>query len=266
MDSKGMLNLTKADFKNIWCSSIDKNLNSPFDYNGMKPGDLCVQPEEIIDKIFIDGFAVVDMKSPRVSTTVDYFKTKNFLLETVEIVYHPSAKKIYLTSFDGAICKSDKNNSLNEGNNFRTALQQKYGKPSNQLTSYDVLKDQHDALKADFDAKRKNAVTVGEAKSARDAQNQLNIVADLLKNPNLKKNIAQLQWQYSGDHKRQDNLAGLSIWETGTFEKLHCNDRNDQYTFAFTASGALVKKLQEIQSEGTKISNEENKKSSVPKF
>lgn len=266
IDSKGMLNLTKSDFKNIWCASTDKSLNGPFDYNGMRPGDLCVQPEEIIDKLFIDGFAVIDPKSPRISTTVDYFKTKNFLLETVEIVYHPSAKKIYITSFDGAICKSDKNNTLNDGNNFRIALQSKYGRPSNQLTSFDVLKAQHDSLKADFDAKRRNAITVGEARNARDAQNQLDVVANLLKNPNLKNNIAQLQWQYSGEHKRPDNFAGLSIWETGTFEKLHCNDRNEQYTFSFTAPGGLVKRLQEIHSESLKVTNEENKKASVPKF
>ncbi len=266
IDNKGMLHLTKSDFKNEWCKSVDNNLNAPFDYKGFRPGDLCVQPDEVINKIFIDDYAVIDSKNPRFTTVTDYFRTNNLNILTVEIHYHPSAKKIYIASFIGALCKSDPSNSLDPKNSFRLALQTKYGEPTSYLTSYDVLKAQYDELKSQIDSQRKNAITVSEAKSARDGQSQLNVVSNLMKDPNLKNQVAQLDWKYSGQHKRDDGISGMLIWEANPTERSLCNKTSDQFSFAINASEPLVNKLSEIRKEALSISAQEKKNAPVPKF
>jgi hypothetical protein len=175
---------------------------------------------------------------------------------------------MYITALKGDICKTNPANSLNPNNSFRSALVSKYGEPDATISAYDVGKAQYDALKKDIDASRNNAVTVQEAKRARDGQVQLESLNNMLKNPNLKNEIAQLNWRYKGVHNTPNVPFGMLMWEAShnQFQRRYCKSLEDQISFHIVSNAGMQKKIEEFNSISQKARESENTKAPVPKF
>jgi hypothetical protein len=175
---------------------------------------------------------------------------------------------MYLTTIQGEICKSNPLNTLAQNNSFRSALVSKYGEPDSSLSAYDTGKLQYDALKKSIDTSRVNAVSVQEAKKARDGQMQLDLINNMLKDPSLKSEIAQLNWNYKGIHKNPNSEIGLMIWEAkhNAFKRSFCSSLENQVSFQMVVSSGMLKKLNELTVLSNKSREAENKAAPVPSF
>jgi len=158
----------------------------------------------------------------------------------------PSVEKAYLGSFEALICAADATNSLNTDNPFRKALEGKFGSPASAFTEYEQLKAQIDDLEASINKQKKEAVTVKEAKTARDASNQLPTLKALLAASD-KKSILSLTWDYEkGNNKRPFASATISKANPGRLSKVGgCPIKTDQgsrypdpYGFSFDVRGS----------------------------
>lgn len=269
INSDGSITITKSAFKSQWCSTIESQTLGPYDYKGVRPGDICGQPEEFIDILFPDGSITLNPKGLVVADLdSDVVRTKGFELTFVQLIYSANLKKMYITALKGDICKTNPANSLNPNNSFRSALVSKYGEPDATISAYDVGKAQYDALKKDIDASRNNAVTVQEAKRARDGQVQLESLNNMLKNPNLKNEIAQLNWRYKGVHNTPNVPFGMLMWEAShnQFQRRYCKSLEDQISFHIVSNAGMQKKIEEFNSISQKARESENTKAPVPKF
>ena len=270
-DDKGNLRLSLADFKKDWCASIDTETVSLFDYRGVKTGDLCAQPDELIAKIFSNGYRLIDPKIAVIETLSDdelRVRAKEIDIYHGTLIVNPSSKKMYLSTFKAAICASDPSFSLSEGNNFRIALQTKYGKPDDSITAYDALSGRYENLKKQASTNRESAITVAEAKRARDNQSLLDSLSQTMKNPELKKQIVQLGWKFKGAQARSDDLLGLLVWQSNinSLERSICVKFDDQFTVNLFANGGMVRRLEQIVKESQKAEEDRKKNLQAPRL
>jgi len=197
------LNSAKS-FRDIWCKSTNTSVSGTIDFKGIKTGDLCLAPDDLISAIEstlkTSRQPFEWMTTPKVLQEGGTLIVKNVQqgdsgFFAIAIIIDPFVEKAYIGSFTGLICAADSTNSLNEDNPFRKALESKYGKPSSAVTEYDQLKQQIDALERDNVAAKNKAITVREAKNARDVDDQLPMLKNLLAASN-KKSILSMTWEF----------------------------------------------------------------------
>lgn len=276
---QGNLNQTFSvdAFKKAWCTNIDKSVSSPFDYKGVVTGDLCLAPDDLILAIHKRS---IEAKEPAEwmtnaslhsdSKVYTYPKViagdKKF--SKLVILTDSNAKKAYLGSINGLICAADASNSLSEGNSFRTALDAKYGKPSEVVSEYDVLKAQIDDLENRNKSASQNAITVREAKNARDVNAQLPLLKSALAATD-KKAITTIIWDFDKSRPiRPYGYGAITRMENTLIRELGgCPIRDQQdimlgFVFELVAS----KGLQGVESRVVKQNNTnyENKVKNAP--
>ena len=196
-------------FRSLWCKSIDTTANSPFDFKGIRVGDLCQVPDDVIvsleSRLKKNNQPYEWMTQPKVLNAGISIVTNNliagdktFLL--FSIILDPYNEKAYLASFTGLICAAHATNSLNNDNPFRKALENKYGLPASTYTEYEQVKAQIDELEAQNNRATNQAITVREAKNARDVNNMLPALRSMLASSD-KNNIISLTWDYEKGNK-----------------------------------------------------------------
>lgn len=131
------VNTVKA-FRDIWCKSIDSSVSGPIDFKGIKTGDLCQVPDELIsaieNKLKRSKQPYEWMTQPKVLKEGGTLAVQNVVAGdkgffAIALIIDPFKEKVYLGSFTGLICAADATNSLNQNNPFRKALEGKYGSP-----------------------------------------------------------------------------------------------------------------------------------------
>jgi len=195
--------ISLANFRNKWCQNVDTTTVSPVDYRSMKTGDMCLLPDDVItgvlEKLREKKVDINNLKSAIASQlqNIDGGETKFPLMK---FVFSPKDNKAYLGLFDALICPSSNLNSLVDGNNFRAALDAKYGKPSATITEYEKLKVQVDGTEKMIAEQKKKIVTVADAKLVREGEQQVGILKNMLNNMN-RNTPAQLNWEYDSKNK-----------------------------------------------------------------
>jgi len=190
----------------------------------------------------------------------------------IALIIDPFKEKVYLGSFTGLICAADATNSLNQNNPFRKALEGKYGSPASAYTEYDQLKAQIDELENQNSNARKQAITVKEAKNARDVDNMLPTLKGMLKAAN-KEAILSLTWDYEkGNTQRPIGSATIvqarwsQIRDVGGCP-VSINDRED-YGFMLGVGG--TKKISSLEdaiiAQNQANAREMVQKAPAPKF
>ena len=191
-------------FRGIWCKTNDASSNGSFDFKGIKTGDLCNAPDDLIvaieERLKKSRQPSEWMTQPKVlneggTLVVDNVVAGERAFFKIAILIDPFAEKAYLGSFSGLVCAADPTNSLNAENPFRKALESKYGKPASAFTEYDSLKAQIDELEQQNAAARRQAITVREARNARDVDNMLPTLKAALAASD-KNAILSLTWDY----------------------------------------------------------------------
>lgn len=270
IDENGNLKLSKSDFKKEWCTTIDTQTIGPLDYRGVKTGDMCGQPDEIIDQFFSTGYRTINSKMPSMQESDEAIRirSKDIHIYSASFIINPIAKKIYLMHFTAAICATDSSNNLNEGNNFRSALEVKYGVPDKSKSMYDILSAQYDHAKKQAESNRNSAVSVKEAKSAREYQANLDNLSNTMKNPALKKQVAELQWKYKGIHSRNDFDFGVMIFQSNLnpLGSSICQNFDDQYTIKIASNKGMALRTEEIVTLSEKMEKERVNNAPTPKL
>lgn len=274
------VNTVKA-FRDIWCKSIDSSVSGPIDFKGIKTGDLCQVPDELIsaieNKLKRSKQPYEWMTQPKVLKEGGTLAVQNVVAGdkgffAIALIIDPFKEKVYLGSFTGLICAADATNSLNQNNPFRKALEGKYGSPASAYTEYDQLKAQIDELENQNSNARKQAITVKEAKNARDVDNMLPTLKGMLKAAN-KEAILSLTWDYEkGNTQRPIGSATIvqarwsQIRDVGGCP-VSINDRED-YGFMLGVGG--TKKISSLEdaiiAQNQANAREMVQKAPAPKF
>ncbi len=212
------VDVSKA-FRGIWCKATDASSNGSFDFKGIKTGDLCNLPDDLIvaieERLKKSKQPFEWMTQPKVlneggSLIVDNVVAGERAFFKIAILIDPFAEKAYLGSFAGLVCAADPTNSLNADNPFRKALESKYGKPASAFTEYDSLKAQIDELEQQNSAAKRQAITVREARNARDVDNMLPTLKAALAASD-KNAILSLTWDYEkGNNERPIGAATVT--------------------------------------------------------
>lgn len=201
-----------ADFKGKWCQSIDKSTSSPVEYRGLRTGDGCLLPDEVLvgtlKKLKEFNIDVMNLQAP-ISSQLENVDAGELKFPLIKFVFIPKENKFYVGLFDALICPTSELNSLADSNSFRVALEGKYGKPSSVLTEYAKFKAQVDATEKMIADQKRKAITVAEAKSAREGEQQVNILKNMLNGMD-QKTPAQLNWEYDSKNRVQDE-TGLIV-------------------------------------------------------
>lgn len=202
-------------FRAFWCKSIDTSNSGPIDYKGIKPGDLCQLPDEIIisleqrlksEKLPYQWISQPSSMTEGTGIVLKDFRAGDKSFFAFAVIVDPTITKAYLGSFTVLVCAADKTNSLNADNPFRRALEAKYGPPTFAYTEYEDLKAQIDALDADIERQKSQAITVKEAKSARDNGAAVKQLKAMLPASD-KKAILSLTWEYDKGNKTRTNYS-----------------------------------------------------------
>jgi len=151
---------------------------------------------------------VMNLQAP-IASQLENIEGGEFKFPLIKFVFSPKDNKFYLGLFDALICPTSELNSLSESNSFRVALEGKYGKPSGVLTEHAKFKVQVDATERMIADQKKKAITVAEAKSAREGEQQVNILKNMLNGMD-QKTPAQLNWEYDSKNRVQDE-TGLIV-------------------------------------------------------
>lgn len=208
-----------ADFKGKWCQSIDKSTSSPVEYRGLRTGDGCLLPDEVLvgtlKKLKEFKIDVMNLQTT-IASQLENVDAGELKFPLIKFVFIPKENKFYVGLFDALICPTSELNSLADSNSFRVALEGKYGKPSSVLTEYAKFKAQVDATERMIADQKKKIVTVGDAKSVREGEQQVNTLKNMLSGMD-QKTPAQLNWEYDSKNRVQDE-TGLIV------AKLNNND------------------------------------------
>lgn len=267
-------------FRSIWCKSIDKKSMGTFEVKGVRTGDLCATTDDFInalEKTIAKAHNPYEwIRKPKALSEggllrVDNIVTENIAMRQVTILIDPFSEKVYLGNFVALVCASDLSNSLDAGNPFRRALETKYG-IGKTISEYDQLKAQYDELNRSFEKAKKNALTVAEAKAARDGAEQIKIVKMMLDNtPKEQSPIAQLFWLY-GSKKHPELGAAISPAKWSEIRDLGgCKlktEKNEDYGFFFNVNGtdAIVNLESEVNKRNSTASKEKIEKAPLPEF
>jgi hypothetical protein len=204
-------------FRDIWCKSTNSTTSGSIDFKGIKTGDLCNAPDDLItaieDRLKKSRQPFEWMSQSKIlkeggTLIVKNVKAGEKAFFAIAIIIDPFLEKAYIGSYSGLICAADSTNSLNEDNPFRKALESKYGKPASAFTEYDQLKQQIDALEKDNIAARNKAITIKEAKNARDVDDQLPMLKRLLAASN-KKSILSINWDFEKGNSKKYATAQI---------------------------------------------------------
>jgi len=208
---------TAKKFREIWCKSPNSSISGPVEFKGIRTGDLCLAPDDLIIAIeaslkksrlpfeWISQPKVLDLAGTLMAENV-VAGDKGFFAIAINI--DPLSEKAYLASYSGLICAADSTNSLNADNPFRKALESKYGKPASAYSAYDQLKEQIDALENQNSAAKNQAITIREAKNTRDVDNQLPMLKKMLAVSD-KKEILLLEWAFEKGNPQRSATAQI---------------------------------------------------------
>lgn len=268
-------------FRKIWCKSVDNSVTSKNDFKGIRSGDLCLAPDDLIiairDSLRESKFPYTWMTEPKVLTeggslAIDNVKAGDKSFFRISLLVDPFKGKAYLAGFSGLICAADPTNSLTPGNPLRKALDDKFGKPSLVYTEYDKIKAQIDDLDQLAQENKKRALTVEEAKKARDLQAIM---------PNLKamaatadkNNVLEIYWDLG--EKGPKTVFGAtavlsmkwSVIRDAGGCKVQIKDRED-YGFALAIYGRpeLVTIEEAIAQKNKTLADEKVKSAPAPTF
>jgi hypothetical protein len=267
-------------FRAIWCKSIDKKSMGSFEVKGVTTGDLCATTDDFInalEKAIAKAHNPYEwIRKPKALSAggllrVDNIVTENIAMRQVTILIDPFKEKVYLGNFVALVCASDLSNSLDPENPFRRALEGKYGKGKT-ISEYDQLKAQYDELNKSFEKAKKSAITVAEAKAARDGAEQIKIVKMMLDNTSKERSpITQLYWLY-GIKKHPELGAAISPAKWSEIRDIGgCklkNKENEDYGFFFNVNGtdAIVDLELEVNRRNSTASKENIEKAPLPEF
>jgi hypothetical protein len=208
-----------ADFKKKWCQNIDKTTISPVEYRGLRTGDVCSFPDEVIiaavKKLKEAKVDLINLENPIISQ-LENVDGGEFKFPLIKFLIVPKDNKFYVTLFDALICPTSDLNSLSEANSFRVALEGKYGKPNSVITEYAKFKNQVYSTERMIADQKKKIVTVADAKSVREGEQQVNILKNMLSGMD-QKTPAQLNWEYDSKNRIQDETGLIVV-------KLNNND------------------------------------------
>jgi hypothetical protein len=80
----GTVTISKEVFKRQWCNSVESDTLGPFDYKGVRPGDICGQPDAFLDLIFPEGSTSLNPKGiVMADLDSDIVRSKGFELTNV---------------------------------------------------------------------------------------------------------------------------------------------------------------------------------------
>jgi|GEM_PF-5316931 len=251
-------------FRAIWCKSIDPSANGPIDYKGVSVGDLCQAPDDLIatvfDKLKTNKQSFEWMVTPNAlkegtSILVEHIIAGDKTFKLIALIINPFKEKAYIGSFTGLICAADASNNLNAGNPFRKALESKYGVPASAYTEYDQIKAQIDDLEAMVARSKSQAISVREAKDARDADNMLNSLRPMRAAAN-KNIILSLTWDYEKGNKFRPIGSAVveqanpnDLRDTGGCPIKTLQGRSFEQNFGFMISVTGSKKISTIAEE-----------------
>jgi Tfp pilus assembly protein PilF len=278
-------------FRSIWCKSIDKSANSPFDFKDIKIGDLCQVPDELIVAIEaklretcpkdLQGCTTwmtqpkVRLKSGIGSLTIKNIKVGERAFFAMAISLDPYNEKAYLASFSALLCAADPTNSLNAGNPFRKALENKYGSPAEITTEYDEAKSQIDALEAQTNLARKQTITVQEAKSVREANSLLPSLKALAAVAS-KDAVLYLKWDYENGNKlrpvgivlvsKADPIGIADLGGCPVKKSIEGRLRDYGFAIGFTGSKTLVSIFNAVDEKDAEIAKQKIQTAPAPKF
>jgi hypothetical protein len=205
-------------FREIWCKVSNDTVNGPIDFKGIKTGDLCHATDDLIIAIesklksskLHEWMTIPNSQKEGSVVIANKLVANDKAFFSMAILIDPYTQKSYIASFSGLICAADPSNSLNADNPFRTALQSKYGSPASIHTQYDNLKAQIEDLERLNSNQKKQAITVSEAKNARDTGNLLPTLKASLNSAD-KNTVLALVWDYEkGNSERPIGAASIS--------------------------------------------------------
>lgn len=271
-----------AVFKNKWCQSIDKSTTSPFEYRGLRTGDGCLLPDEVIVKVInqlellqIDVMNIQAKHS--VTALLINFEVGEFKFPHMQIFFSLKDNKFYVVNIRALICPTSELNSLADSNSFRVALEGKYGKPSSVVTEGGVLKAQVDSTKRMIADQRRQVITVGEAKSARESEYIVNMLSDTVNRVNrvASKIPLQLHWEYDSKNKITDEsyktaskqASDLSVTmvknDDVSFTTLRCEgDISRKFAIQIAPTSSMYSIV--IRHDNELLLNEANKEKNAP--
>ncbi len=221
-----------ARFRAVWCKSIDKSANGQKSIRDKTVGDVCQYSDDALrefDENLQSGTWGLDVYSKLMRSGLDdeslkrlasrtyRFSFINILLDgepfyAVDFMVDPYLKKIYVTSMIATVCATDESNSLDSGNSFRKALEEKFGQPSNKTLAIDVFRKRTEAAMQICKESTARAKTIAEQRQAEDgcavARQQVQILKAAESNPKNKDSVFSLQWN-TGGRSRAD-------WHEGT--------------------------------------------------
>jgi len=264
-----------SNFKAVWCKDVDLSTKGKYAYKELSSGDLCLAPEIVISNILKiesglrDGQSLIDtfgrltdpLSFDLSNYALEQMSNKDYLFRSVKLLVYPDIKKIYIALFVVGVCPQDATNSLNEGNSFRKSLETKYGNIDGSLSEYDVQNQQMNQLKSAQQTQSNQAITVLEAKKAREYGNGLNMISKVTSNIP-KDMINSVFWNQDG---QQVFLVSTKSSE-GFGTRLKDCESTNYFHFIYGTSPKLV----EFIGKQTKLEADAKKKheetAAVPKF
>ena len=248
-----------AKFKAEWCKDVDTATKGKFAYKGLSSGDLCLVPEILLSNILSkSNFSTIKINSvinlsDSSARIIDSISNKDYQFVAAALIVYPNIKKIYLSVFALLTCAEDNTNSLNEGNSFRKALENKYGKIDSFISAYNQQKENTENMRKLQNNAKNQAITVQEAQRARDFKATINNM-DSIANSTSKDDVSQISW----------NTDGQSAFLVTSGSHFNCPGRGFQFVFDSSP------KFYEFAEKQDKLALDAQKKheatAEVPKF
>jgi hypothetical protein len=254
------------EFKGKWCTKTTVVEVPKFDYMGIKPGDLCLLPEEFLVALLNDAnsnkFDLINYNNLEIrSLVIKERKFGEYKIKAMQLLYDFPNSKVYLTSLKAHICAADENNSLAAGNSFRNALEVKFGKPSAEDSEYIRMEAKINQLEEQNNKEKKRVLTTQEAKANRSMQDTIDVSRNLLKQMN-RNEIAVINWDYYPPNRDGKHMVSIEAQQNPSL----CGYRQSGFELSITPSKAMWQKMTEADSAAEASIKLRQSKAPTPKL
>jgi hypothetical protein len=206
-----------ASFRAEWCKSIDKSANGERSVRGITVGDICQLSDAALREIEANmsqgpvrtlmGAPLGESDLNNLAATKFRFSIRDLVIDgepfmAFDLMVDPYSKKIYLAGMNAVVCATDETNSLDTGNVFRQALEEKYGRPTKVTRTIEIFKQRAEGAMRICKDSMARAKTIAEQRQAEEgcmvARQQEQIAKAGESNPKNQESVFLLGW---GDRK-----------------------------------------------------------------
>lgn len=269
-DDEIVTNDLVSQFKSVWCKNIDNETRSVYKYKDLSSGDICSLPDIFISNLmkigknYLDGLNQIQspVSMELDSSSLEIISNNDYRFRRAVLAIIPATKKNYIATFVVGVCPEDSTNSLNDGNSFRKALENKYGKIDGVITEKDVKEREAESYRKMQQSRASAAITVKEAKDARALDRAATMLEEVANNePN--DVINSVFWNVDGKTSMMvTKMSAADVFH----EKLDgCNSEN-YFHFIYMPSPKLADLLLKADKANSESTQKHSENALTPKF